>query len=231
MSDLSYSISDAINVGMQDFDREEQIEQYKASVEQLADKIVAYSQSQNPVSAQMVEILIPFLEVAVIMEGIIETMTELASVIKLVGDAISILDSTMKSSQEIIQSTNNVKYTWLRRLKRKIMMRRAKANNRARAKEISDNIVDYYEMATELGAAFKDVPASMNRAMEKIKGRRNRKGNDPATPYAMSPDLRAMLEKRGAKFDNLGYTADGTAPATKSNTPTSGEGGGYSEGL
>ena len=118
--------------------KKKQVEEYKASVSNLADKIVLYSQSQSPVSGQMVEILLPFLEMAMVMESTIEMMAELDGVINLIGSAMNILDQTMESSQNIIASTVGIKYTWWRRLKRKIMMAQAKANNRARAKAIAE---------------------------------------------------------------------------------------------
>ncbi len=189
-----------------------QREEYSLRVSELADKIVKYSQSQSPVSAQMVEVLVPFLEVTMVMEGIIDTMTELDSVMGLIGNAMNILDQTMESSQQIMASTIGIKYTWLRRLKRKIMMAKAKANNRARAKAICEQVTDFYEMAHEMRSIFGTIPAEMSRAIEKMNGRKHRGNSGAPTPYEMSPGVRDLLASKGAKFDNLGYTSDGNAP-------------------
>ena len=189
-----------------------QREEYSLRVSELADKIVKYSQSQSPVSAQMVEVLVPFLEVTMVMEGIIDTMTELDSVMGLIGNAMNILDQTMESSQQIMASTMGIKYTWLRRLKRKIMMAKAKANNRARAKAICEQVTDFYEMAHEMRSIFGTIPAEMSRAIEKMNGRKQRGNGGTPTPYEMSPGVRDLLASKGAKFDNLGYTAEGNAP-------------------
>ena len=191
---------------------QKQVEEYKGRVETLADKIVKYSQSQSPVSAQMIEVLVPFLEVSIVMEGIIETMTELNSVINLIGTATELLDQTMESSQKIITGTMGVKYGWVRRIKRKIMMAQAKANNRARARQICDQVSGLFEIASDMRSIFGTIPAEMNRAMEKVNGRKRRgKGEAPA-PYEMSPGVKALLASKGAKFDNLGYDVDGNAP-------------------
>jgi hypothetical protein len=160
----------------------------------------------------MVEVLVPFLEVTMVMEGIIDTMTELDSVMGLIGNAMNILDQTMESSQQIMASTMGIKYTWLRRLKRKIMMAKAKANNRARAKAICEQVTDFYEMAHEMRSIFGTIPTEMSRAIEKMNGRKQRGNGGTPTPYEMSPAVREMLTAKGAKFDNLGYTEDGSAP-------------------
>ena len=201
-----------IDVLQKELALKKQREEYSLRVSELADKIVKYSQSQSPVSAQMVEVLVPFLEVTMVMEGIIDTMTELDSVMGLIGNAMNILDQTMESSQQIMSATMGVKYTWLRRLKRKIMMAKAKANNRARAKAICEQVTDFYEMAHEMRSIFGTIPAEMSRAIEKMNGRKQRGNSGTPTPYEMSPGVRDLLTSKGAKFDNLGYTADGSAP-------------------
>ena len=210
--------------------KKKQVEEYKASVSNLADKIVLYSQSQSPVSGQMVEILLPFLEMAMVMESTIEMMAELDGVINLIGSAMNILDQTMESSQNIIASTVGIKYTWWRRLKRKIMMAQAKANNRARAKAIAEQVADFYEMAIQLKDVFSTIPQSMHATMERINNRnkRGKKGADTSIGYQMSPAIRDMLASRGANLERLG--AEGGIDIPASSTPSGDEGAGGASG-
>ena len=91
-ADSIQSQNTLLDTQINELQKKKQVEEYKASVQRLADKIVHYSNSQSPVSEQMVEVLLPFLEVAMVMESTIEMMTELDSVIGLIGNAINILD-------------------------------------------------------------------------------------------------------------------------------------------
>ncbi len=226
-ADSIQSQNTLLDTQINELQKKKQVEEYKASVQRLADKIVHYSNSQSPVSEQMVEVLLPFLEVAMVMESTIEMMTELDSVIGLIGNAINILDQTMESSQNIITATVGVKYTWFTRIKRKIMMARAKANNRARAKAIAEQVSDFYEMAIQLKDVFATIPENMRKTMDRI-NRRNKGGKSAeGTPigYQMSPGIRDLLASRGANLDRLGAGGAASVPDPISKNSDSGDSG------
>ena len=231
MSDLmqTSSLGQELEGELKKMEQKQAVARYNAKVDALSEKIVYHSKLKTETSQQIVEVLLPFLEVAIEMQGIIEMVTSINDVVELIGDAISILDTTMQSSRNILGTTNKVKYGFFQRMKQKMEIRRAKSNNQKRVKSITDQIVGYYEMAMSMAEGFKTVPVQMRSALNRIKNRnqkKRRKGNGAAeepTRYELSDNLRKVLSDKGADLEGMGYGAG-------SGSSSSGSTGGASNG-
>ncbi len=224
MSDMEFDLSAQIEAEQKVIQQKQAVAKYNEKVDQLSEKIIYHMQQKTAVSEQVVEILLPFLEVAIEMQGIIEIITSVNEVVQLIGEAINLLDTTMQSSQNAILSTTQVKYGWFQKLKRKIQQRAAINNNRRRAEAIADSLVGHYEMAMALAGSFKQIPDRLHGAMDKLKRSKRGKGNKDSKThekYQMSDNLRKVLTDKGADLDGMGYSSGG-------GSSSSGFGGGSS---
>ena len=232
MSDVYYESPDLeIDAEINKIKQQQAVARYNQKVDELSEKIVYHSKLKTETSQQIVEILLPFLEVAIEMQGIIEIVTSINEVVTLIGDAINILDTTMKSSNDVLTSTTQVKYGFFQRMKQKMQIRRAKANNQRRVKSLTDNIVGHYEMAMSMAEQFKVIPGQMRSAMNRVKNRNNKKkktkgGTEEPTRYELSDNLKKVLSDKGADLEGMGYGA-GAASAAPAAPAT---GGGASSG-
>ncbi|MBQ8380865.1 MAG: hypothetical protein IJY18_03125 [Clostridia bacterium] len=232
MSDLmqTSSLRQELGEEMRKIEQKQAVAQYNQKVDALSEKIVYHSKLKTETSQQIVEVLLPFLEVAIEMQGIIEMVTSINDVVQLIGDAISILDTTMQSSRNILGTTNQVKYGFFQRLKQKMEIRRAKLNNQKRVKSITDQIVGYYEMAMSMAEGFKTVPVQMRSALNRIKNRNQKKKRgkgaaEEPTRYELSDNLKKVLTDKGADLESMGY-GSGSASSSTGGGASSGSGSG-----
>ena len=217
-------------------EQQQAVIKYNQKVEQLSDKIVYHMQNKTAVSEQVVEILLPFLEVAVEMQGIIEIITSVNEVVQLIGEAINLLDTTMQSSQQAIINTNQVKYGWFQKLKRKMQQRAAINNNKRRAEAIADSLVGHYEMAMSLAGSFKQIPDKLHGAMDRIKRNKRgkgKRGSETHEKYQMSDGLKKILTDKGADLESAGYSGGGSSYSggSSSSSSSSSDSGSLSDGL
>ena len=218
MSELEFDLGNEIDVAAKAVEQKQAVVKYNEKVEQLSDKIVYHMQNKTAVSEQVVEILIPFLEVAVEMQAIIEVITEINSVVDLIGEAIGLIDGTMNQNQSFLTEQSTVKLGWFAKIKRKLQQKALITANKRRAEDIADRLVCQYEIAMGLAGSFKEIPDRLNRAMGKAK-KNNRTGGGNKSAggnYQMSDGLRKILTDKGA---DLGTSS---SPST---------GGGISDGL
>lgn len=231
MSDVNYDSPDVEIEGELNKIRQKQaVARYNQKVDELSEKIVHHSKIKTETSQQIVEVLLPFLEVAIEMQGVIEIVTSINEVVTLIGDAINLLDTTMKSSNDVLVGTTTVKYGFFQRIKQKIQIRRAKTNNQRRVMALTDSIVGHYELAMGMADQFKVIPEQMRATMARIRnknaGKKKKKGA-PAEPtkYELSDNLKRVLSDKGADLEGMGYGASGGAAAPAS---TGGSGSGDS---
>ena len=237
MSDMDFDLEAQIKAETAAIEQKQAVIKYNQKVEQLSDKIVYHMQNKTAVSEQVVEILLPFLEVAVEMQGIIEIITSVNEVVNLIGEAINLLDTTMQSSQQAIINTNQVKYNWFTKLKRKMQQRAAINNNKRRAEAIADSLVGHYEIAMALAGSFKQVPDKIHGAMDRLKrnkrGKGNKGGNAAHEKYQMSDGLKKILTDKGADLESAGYSGGGSSysAGSSSASSSSSDSGSLSDGL
>ena len=163
----------------------------------LADKALEYETKDE----NMYVLLESFLEVAIEMKNLMETMSAINVAMETISDAVGFIDAAIAFDNVLMDESLANSYGFFARLKMRAKMRKTIRNNRGRVLAIAKSLEMKYKMATDMRKALSGVGANLKKAI----GKKNKKAKPTTdtTPSAAKLFIaeRKALANGGASVD------------------------------
>ncbi len=159
----------------QEQEMEQKSENFEIKIKQLANKTVDCILNQQPGQEFLPEMMMNFLEMALMMESVIETMKAVTLSMGCVSEALGFIDDAINYNQNIFTGSMVQKYGFFERLRRKSQQRKAIRNTENRMKAAVSSISATFEMSQEMVESMSTMSFRITNMMNQTKRRRAKK--------------------------------------------------------
>lgn len=221
----SDSFRDGFNKVQMQYEREQKSSEFDAKLQALANKAVDM-QLKYGEEHYLTQILTTFLDVAIQLREVMETLSSINVAMECLNEAITFIDDAMIYDEQIMGEWQQQNYGLFARWKRKRKMRQVIHNNVGRMKSVVDGLMLKYEMTMEITGALKKATGKMQKYMSK-NGMAGKKGKNDAAPEksAASMMIADIIKARGVEGDGTdggSASAGGSAPSAAPKSGASG---------
>lgn len=221
----SDSFREGFNKVQMQYEREQKSSEFDAKLQALANKAVDM-QLKYGEEHYLTQILTTFLDVAIQLREVMETLSSINVAMECLNEAITFIDDAMIYDEQIMGEWQQQNYGLFARWKRKRKMRQVIHNNVGRMKSVVDGLMLKYEMTMEITGALKKATGKMQKYMSK-NGMAGKKGKTDAAPEksAASMMIADIIKARGVEGDGASEgssSAGGSAPSAPSAKGNSG---------
>ncbi len=222
----SDSFRDGFNKVQMQYEREQKSSEFDAKLQALANKAVDM-QLKYGEEHYLTQILTTFLDVAIQLREVMETLSSINVAMECLNEAITFIDDAMIYDEQIMGEWQQQNYGFFARWKRRRKMRQVINNNVGRMKSVVDGLMLKYEMTMEITGALKNATGKMQKYMSK-NGMSGKKGKTDAPPEksAAAMMIADIIKARG---EDGGAPVDGGSSGVGSSAPKSGGNGGVSD--
>lgn len=222
----SDAFRDGFNKVQMQYQREQKSSEFDAKLQALANKAVDM-QLKYGEEHYLTQILTTFLDVAIQLREVMETLSSINVAMECLNEAITFIDDAMIYDEQIMGEWQQQNYGFFARRKRKRKMRQVINNNVGRMKSVVDGLMLKYEMTMEITGALKNATGKMQKYMSK-NGMSGKKGKNDAPPEksAASMMIADIIKSRGENGDPA---VGGSAPAGGTGAAPAKSNGGVSD--
>ena len=186
-----------------------QREQFDEGLNRLADLAVEYQTTRQDDS--ITDLLTTFLDVALEMQEMMQTVEAVNLAMQCVNEAINFLDTANKMDEDMITATMETKYNVFTYWKQKIRNQQAIRNHRNRIRNFANNLGMKFDMARGMVDAMQDFAKSLNRTAK----RQKKKGGGAGPSSRAQAFMAERAKARGVQAPTFegGGAPQGGAPA------------------
>lgn len=183
---------------------------FNQRLEQLADRAIEYSDGMH--DPNMAMLLESFLDVALQLKGVMETMHSINLAMDCITDAISFLDQTFVFDQLLMDESLSYNYGFMSRMKARIKMKKTIRNNAGRILALADSLCMKYQLVNDMAQTFgkvgKKLNSRLNRRTKRMNTQKKKTGGNSSA--ALSPAQQYMAARMAAS----GKTSSASASAS-----------------
>ena len=147
---------------------------FDTKLEKLTKTAVEFEQKYGK-DHDMTVLLVTFLDVALEMKNLMETMTAINVAMECMNDAIQFLDTAIDFDNMMIEQSLDQNYGFFARMRHKRKMKKAIRNNIGRMRQIADGLKMKYSMATDMMKALSGVSSQLKTSIVKSKKKKEAK--------------------------------------------------------
>lgn len=189
-------------------EKENRQKEFDKKILTLADKAIEYENKDENLYA----LLESFLEVALEMKNLMESMSAINVAMETISDAVGFLDAAIEFDNVLMDDSLQHSYGFFSRLKLKAKMRKTIRNNRGRMLAIANSLQMKYTMATDMMKALTKVSSGLKGAIAKKNKKNVKKGGDAnAAPSA----AQLFMAERKKVNDGDGYSDNSSSGGNK----------------
>ncbi len=190
---------------------------------ELGNKTIDYMMRQDENSQVITEMMTSFLEVALQMRSVMDTISALNQAMGCITEAITFVDQAIDFNHALMETTMVKNYGWFARLRNKMRIRKAVKNNVNRMLMTIDTITGQFEMSQEVVSALSVMSDRIRLSMDKTRLKRAKKeakrakrepevrAQDTASP--VKSFLETLMKERGIDPKTTGSASTDSAPA------------------
>lgn len=226
MSDFRESIKGQMAEYQENLNEERLAErkvQFGAKMQKLADTYLRLEKERGT-EDPIVGLLVTFLDAALEMQTMMESMEAINTAMSCVTEGIKFLDDAINFDQQMIKETTKENYGFFARFKARREMKKAIRNNAGRMLRVVDGLSMKHEMITSMVDAMSKAGVKIKQRSEKMAQKRAKKaakrpGGAPTGPSA----AQRFLDSRRAELGMGGGTGSsaGAAPAASGSSDIS----------
>ncbi len=193
--------------------RETQQKQFEDKILELADKVILFEQTRGEQDSLTI-LLATFLDAAIEMRDLMETMTAINVAMECLTEAISFMDSAINFDTVLVQGTLTENHGFFARMKARRQMKKAINNNIGRMKQVSDGLVMKFKMV-------QTTISSMSTVADKLKGFMAKSTKKKAKASAKNGTVSTTPSRASALLAERRAAAGGSsAPSQGASAPT-----------
>lgn len=155
-------------------ERDNKKKHFDAKLEKLAQTTVDFEQKYGK-DHDMTTLLTTFLDVALEMKNLMETMTAINVAMECINDAIQFLDTAIDFDNVMMDQALDKNYGFWARVRHKRKMKKTIRNNIGRMRQIADGLKMKYSMATDMMKALSGVSTRLKTSITKSKKKQEAK--------------------------------------------------------
>ena len=213
-SDQYGNLFSAVEKKERELEQQRKKEEFDKKLVTLAETAIRY-ENTNP---EMYELLENFLQVAIQLKGVMETVSAINVAMETLSDAVEFIDAALDYDSSLMDLANSKKYGFWQRLKMQWQMNKTINNNRGRVKAIAKSLEMKYKMATDMQKMLTGVSKKLTKSITK-NNKKKSKNNETANT---SNEAKLFIQ-------NLKNSSDGGASTSTSSTKTDSVGGADSD--
>ncbi len=165
----------------------------------LADKAIEFEHKDE----NLYVLLESFLEVAIEMKNLMDSMSAINIAMETISDAVGFLDAALAFDDVLMNDSLQENYGFFARLKLKAKMRKTIRNNRGRMLAIANSLQMKYTMATDMMQALTKVSTGLKGSIAKKNKKKAKKGgNSTATTPSAAQLFMAERKKTNGGGDD-----------------------------
>ena len=215
-SDSYGEIFDSIEKNKRIREKERKQAEFDQRILDLADKALEYENKDENTYV----LLESFLEVAIEMKNLMETMSAINVAMETISDAIGFIDAAIAFDNVLMEESLATNYGFFARLKLRAKMRKTIRNNRGRVLAIAKSLEMKYKMATDMQKALSGVGAKLKSAIGK-KRKKSKTTAESSTPSAAKLFLAERKASVGGSDGTTGSVASSSSGAGSSSSDIS----------
>lgn len=195
--------------------KEQRQKDFDKRVVQLADKAIEFAQKRGQDDGLTV-LLVNFLDVALQMKNLMETMSAINVAMECLSDAIGFLDAAIDFDNYLMDESLMHNYSLFQRWKQKRKMRKTIKNNYGRMVAISNGLAMKYKMATDMMKSLSTVGEKLKKVVSKTASKKAKQSQKTGKPVEQTA-AQAFLAER--------MKANGVAPTAEVSSSSSDDSG------
>ena len=194
--------------------RENQQKQFEDKILELADKVILFEQTRGEQDSLTI-LLATFLDAAIEMRDLMETMTAINVAMECLTEAISFMDSAINFDTVLVQGTLAENHGFIARWKARRQMKKAINNNIGRMKQVSDGLVMKFKMVQTTISSMSTVADKLKGFMAKSTAKKAKASAKNGTVSTTPSRASALLAERRAAAGGSSAPAavGGSAPS------------------
>ena len=200
-------------------EREQKRKDFKSRVAALTEKAAQMYKDRGP-DDNISILLTSFLDVAIEMETLMDTLTSINVAMECMNDAIGFLDAAIDFDNALMDQSLEHSYNWFQRWMLRRKMKKTIKNNCGRMMAIAKGLEMKYTMAQDMLKALSGVGDKLKKTMEKNNKKKANEGNAPTGPSAAQ---KAIGEYMASKGETVATTTTTTTNEPKGSS-SSGDG-------
>ena len=190
---------------------------FEEGLNQLVEKVIEEElKAQENQGEQTIigEVLMTFLDVALEMKEMMNTLKAINVAMECLGDAIGFLDQALEFDNQMLAGSLEVKYGFVQRWKQQRMQKKAMRNNMHRMEMVIQGITMKYKMATSMMDMFGTMSTKLHKTMNiRMEKRKKAKKSAPTGGIASSDSPARRMIAQAMAERGLGAPSAPSAPA------------------
>ncbi|MBO5737375.1 MAG: hypothetical protein J6S04_06160 [Clostridia bacterium] len=221
----SNPIAEALELEKKKREKERREQKFEAGLNQLVEKVIEEelkAQQNQGEQTIMGEVLMTFLDVALEMKEMMNTLKAINVAMECLGDAIGFLDQALEFDNQMLSDSLQVKYGFFQRMKQKSQQKKAMKNNMRRMESVIQSITMKYQMATSMMDMFGSMNVKLHKMMNlRMEKRKKVKKSAPTGGIATSDSPARRMIAQAMADRGLGTVSAPTQPTMGGNAGSS----------
>lgn len=209
-------IAEALELEKKKREKERREQKFEEGLNQLVEKVIEEelkAQQNQGEQTIMGEVLMTFLDVALEMKEMMNTLKAINVAMECLGDAIGFLDQALEFDNQMLSDSLQVKYGFFQRMKQKSQQKKAMKNNMRRMESVIQSITMKYQMATSMMDMFGSMNVKLHKMMNlRMEKRKKVKKSTPTGGIATSDSPARRMIAQAMADRGLGAVSAPTQP-------------------